>query len=229
MKTLCVIQHTSAEYLGLIEDHLEARGIRFAYFRPFTEGGGLPHRDLLGDGLVLLGGGPWGSAGNRDLPTLKQEIALARAGLMLEMPVLGFGLGAQILALAADGGSQPRPLRLAVGTVRRERADALAGLMPESFAQAVYMRDEARPPAHAVVLARDEAGAAAVFQIGKRAFGFAGNPGFKPAIAEDLIMEFDETPEASVQGLEALRNRKREIEDALVPIMAGLIAATGLM
>ena len=29
MKTLVVIQHTSAEYLGLIEDHFEGRRIRF--------------------------------------------------------------------------------------------------------------------------------------------------------------------------------------------------------
>ena len=34
--TLQVIQHTSAEYLGLIEDHLEGRSIRFRYCRPFT-------------------------------------------------------------------------------------------------------------------------------------------------------------------------------------------------
>ncbi len=29
MKTLCVLQHTEAEYLGLMEDHLEGRNIRF--------------------------------------------------------------------------------------------------------------------------------------------------------------------------------------------------------
>jgi hypothetical protein len=29
LKTVHVFQHTSAEYLGLIEDHLEGRSIRF--------------------------------------------------------------------------------------------------------------------------------------------------------------------------------------------------------
>ena len=229
MKTLCVIQHTSAEYLGLIEDHLEARGIRFAYFRPFTQGGVLPHRDMLGDGLVFLGGGPWGSAGTRDVPGLKDEIALARAGLMLEKPVIGFGLGAQILTLAADGKTAVRPLRLEVGTATRVTPDALGGRLPERFTQAIYMRDHALPPSYAEVLARDSNGDMAVFQIGKRAFGFAGNPGFKPAIAEDLVMEFEEAPADCAGGLQALREHKRDIEDALVPIMAGLIAATGLM
>ncbi len=30
MKNLCTIQHTEAEYLGLIEDHFEGRNIRFS-------------------------------------------------------------------------------------------------------------------------------------------------------------------------------------------------------
>ena len=78
VKTLAVVQHTSAEYLGLIEDHLEGRRIRFRYARPFATGGRVPGPDALDDGLVLLGGGPWGSAGVRDVPTLAQEIALTR-------------------------------------------------------------------------------------------------------------------------------------------------------
>ena len=36
-----VVHHTAGEFLGLIEDHLEGRGVRFLYFRPFTAGGGL--------------------------------------------------------------------------------------------------------------------------------------------------------------------------------------------
>ena len=42
MNLLHVIQHTSADYLGLMEDHLEGRRIRFRYFRPFTEQGTVP-------------------------------------------------------------------------------------------------------------------------------------------------------------------------------------------
>ena len=42
MNVVAVVQHTSGEYLGLIEDHFEHRRIRFQYFRPFASGGKLP-------------------------------------------------------------------------------------------------------------------------------------------------------------------------------------------
>ncbi|NNG03843.1 MAG: GMP synthase, partial [Inquilinus sp.] len=101
-----VIQHTSGEFLGLIEDHLEGRGIRFVYSRPFTAGGKLPATLDFAKGLVLLGGGPWGTGGGRAVPSLTEEIDLTRRCLELGKPVIGIGLGAQILALATGGGAE---------------------------------------------------------------------------------------------------------------------------
>ena len=54
MNVVAVIQHTAGEYLGLMEDHLEGRRIRFQYFRPFAAGK-LPAPDLPADALILLG------------------------------------------------------------------------------------------------------------------------------------------------------------------------------
>ena len=48
-------------------------------------------------------------------------------------------------------------------------------------------------------------------------------------MVEDLIMEFEESPLKASERLEPLRMMKTEIEDALVPIMTGLIQLTGLM
>jgi hypothetical protein len=42
-------------------------------------------------------------------------------------------------------------------------------------------------------------------------------------------MEFEEAPENPAPQLAALGGMKREIEDALVPIMTGLVQMTGLM
>ena len=229
MSFVSVIQHTSADYLGLMEDHLEGRGIRFKYYRPFTEGNVLPEPGEIGDGLILLGGGPWGTAGERDLPSLKREVSLTYAALMMGKPVIGLELGAQILAIAADGRSEASPLELDLGFATRSEEGALHGFLPERFPYASYMRDYPVPPAYARVLARDARQRPALFQIGDKAFGFAGHPGFKPAIAEDLVMEFEDYPPDAAAQLEKFRGLKARIEDALVPIMTGLIAATGLM
>ncbi len=229
MKLLTVIQHTSADYLGLIEDHLEGRRIRFTYHRPFTEAGKPPTSDELGNGLVLLGGGPWGSAGGRDVPTLDAEITLARAALMLGLPVIGIGLGAQILAIAADGRSESRALRFEVGYATRTMPGGLNGYLPERFPNVTYMRDLPVPPHYAQILAEDSQGRPAIFQIGDNVFGFTGHPGFKPGMAEDLIMEFEEAPHETGPALRQLRAMTTEIEDALVPIMTGIVQLTGLM
>lgn len=229
MKALAAVQHTSADYLGLMEDHLEGRHIRFRYFRPFTERGGLPRPDAVGDGLILLGGGPWGSAGIRNVPTLVEEVELTYACLQLELPVIGIGLGAQILALAAGGSVIEAPLSFSVGYAERTSPDALNGYLPARYPLVEFMRDRPDPPAQAAILARDEAGRPTFFQIGDNAFGLTGHPGAKLAMAEDLIMEFEEAPPDPAPQLAGLRTMKTEIEDALVPIMTGLIQITGLM
>jgi GMP synthase-like glutamine amidotransferase len=229
MKTVHVIQHTSGEYLGLIEDHLEGRGVRFRYARPFATKGGLPPTDALRDGLILLGGGPWGSAGTRDLPTLEQEVILARTCLEREWPVVGIGLGAQIVALAVGSRSEPAALEFSVTTATRVVESALDGYLPDRYPVAIYMRDWPIAPAGAQVLAQDARGRSVLWQVGRRALGFAGHPGLKVAMVEDLIMEFEESPLEVDTTLARLRAEQAAIEDALVPIMTGLVRLAGWM
>jgi GMP synthase-like glutamine amidotransferase len=221
--TVQVIQHTSAEFLGLIEDHLEGRSIRFRYCRPFTGKVPLPKPEALDQGLILLGGGPWGSAGTRDVPTLKEEVALTQAALDQGKPVVGIGLGAQILALAAGGSQQNTDLEFSVGTARKVKDNALEGYLPAEYPLAIYMRDWPLPPAGAEILAVDQQGRPALWQVGERALGFAGHPGLKVAMVEDLVMEFEESPSGVDAGLAALRAAQRGLEDALVPIMTGVV------
>ncbi len=212
-----------------MEDHLEGRGVRFAYHRPFTARGALPRVESVADGLVLLGGGPWGSAGSRDVPTLEVEVELARACIARGVPVIGIGLGAQVLALAAGGGTRSAPLEFSVGEAQRACHDALNGYLPLRFPLAIYMRDWPLAPREARVLACDAAGRAVLWQVGRARFGFAGHPGFKVAMVEDLLMEFEETPDDPAKALVALKDAQRGLEDALVPIMTGLVQLTGWM
>lgn len=229
MKAVHVFQHTSAEYLGLIEDHLEGRNIRFRYCRPFAGKNLFPKPEALADGLIVLGGGPWGSAGTRNVPTLEQEISLVKACLQAHKPVIGIGLGAQILALASGGGSQAAPLEFSVGTARRVREGALYGYLPAEYPLALYMRDWPLPPPGAEVLAVDGKDRPVLWQIGEQALAFAGHPGLKVAMVEDLIMEFEDAPDEPAARIERLRAAQRGLEDALVPIMTGVVRLTGWM
>ncbi len=229
MNVVAVVQHTSGEYLGLMEDHLEGRRIRFQYFRPFAGGRKLPAADVPADALLLLGGGPWGTAGSRDLPTLAEEIELTRSRLEEGTPVIGIGLGAQILSIAAGGSSESRDLAFEMLTATRCSDDALNGFLPERFPQVIYMRDWPVLPAGAEVLAEDELGRPAVWRIGDNAYGFSGNPGIKLGMVEDLIMEFEEVPADAAAKLDELRALQPVLEDALVPIMTGLVQCTSLM
>jgi hypothetical protein len=120
-------------------------------------------------------------------------------------------------------------LRFEVGQGRRVDDDALGGFLPERFPVACYMRDRFVLPPQARVLALDEQDRPVVFEVAPNAIGFTGHPGFKTAMAEDLIMEFEESPDDPAPTLQRLQMRMPEMEDCLVPIMTGLIKVTGWM
>ena len=89
------------------------------------------------------------------MPTLGPEISLVKECLAIGTPVVGIGLGAQILAIAAGGGTEPAELVFEVGEARRTEAEALDGFLPESYPLAIYMRDRPVPPEYARILAED--------------------------------------------------------------------------
>lgn len=229
MKTLCVLQHVEAEYLGLMEDHFEGRNIRFHYVRPFTPGAILPPSAEGFAGLVLLGAGPKGVVSGSLVPSLGPELRLTRDFLERGLPVIGIGVGCCILTTAAGGGADDAPLRFTVERARRVRGDALKGQLPETFPIAVYMRDRPVLPAGAEVLAVGANGEPAVFQLRGNCIGFLGHPGAKSAMIEDLIMEFEDVPENTAETLAELRAAQGEIAAVLGNIMVGLAELTHLM
>lgn len=229
MKTLCVLQHFEADYLGLMEDHFEGRNIRFQYCRPFAAGGAVPASAEGYAGLVVLGAGPLGIVSGHLVPSLGPELRLVRDFLARGLPVMGFGFGSCILATAAGGGAAEAPLRFVVDTARRVDQGALSSHLPESLPIVVYMRDRPVLPADARILAVDSAGEPALFQLRDNCFGFLGHPGIKSAMIEDLIMEFDETPVRTAETLEQLRDAQGKIARALGELTVGLVETMHLM
>jgi len=229
MKTLCVLQHVEADYLGLLEDHFEGRNIRFRYCRPFTPGASIPSGAEDNDGLVLLGAGPKGIVSGDLIPSLGAELRLTREFLDRGLPVIGIGIGACILSTAAGGGAEEASLRFTLDGARRVVPDALNGHLPQTFPIAVYMRDRPVLPSDAKVLAVGDGDEPILFQLRNNCFGFVGHPGIKSAMIEDLIMEFDEVPENTAETLAELRAVQGDIAAAAGSIMVGLIQVTRLM
>ncbi len=229
MKTLCVLQHVEAEYLGLLEDHFEGRNIRFRYCRPFTPGAAIPSDAEDYDGLVLLGAGPKGIVSGSLIPSLGAELRLTRRFLDRGLPVIGIGIGACILSTAAAGGAEEAPLRFTLTVGRRIVPDALGGHLPPTFPVSVYMRDRPVLPSDARVLAVGNGDEPILFQLRNNCFGFVGHPGTKSAMIEDVIMEFDEVPENTAETLAEVRAAQAEIAAAAGAMMVGLIQATHLM
>lgn len=229
MKTLCVLQHVEAEYLGLMEDQFEERSIRFRYCRPFAAAGMVPATAEDFDGLVLLGAGPLGIVSGNLIPSLGPELRLAADFLRRGLPVIGIGIGACILSTAAGGGADEAPLRFTVETARRTVPQALDGYLPQTFPVAIYMRDRPALPPDAEVLAVGAGNAPVIFQIRGNCVGFLGHPGIKSGMIEDIIMEFEDVPEGTAETLAHLRDVHAEIAAALGRIMVGLVKLTHLM
>lgn len=220
MKTIWVIQHTEAEYLGLMEDHFEGRNLRFRYFRPFAAGGMVPETPGNADGLILLGGGPYGVLSGHILPSLGPELRLTKAFLAAGLPVVGIELGALILAAASGQGVEEAPLRFDV--MRAEIFSEFDSAM-QQMPLACYLRDlpVLRPDVQVLMRAPD--GAPLAWGEAGKSFGILGHPGMKRGMAEDLIMEFEETPEDTVAGLQALNAVQMDIAEALGPFMVSLV------
>jgi GMP synthase-like glutamine amidotransferase len=143
--------------------------------------------------------------------------------------VIGIGIGAVLLAVAAGGGADEAPLRFSVETAHRNSEAGLSEGLPDRFPVASYLRDRPVPPKEAQTLANLENGETAVFSVGSGSIGFLGHPGVKSGMIEDLIIEFDETPPETAQALETLRRQQAAIAESLSSIMRFIVNRTGWM
>ncbi|MDX3537423.1 NACHT domain-containing protein [Streptomyces sp. MB09-01] len=135
--------------------------------------------DLAGvDALVVTGGAaPIRSGGNA--PAHDAELELLRGALARELPVLGLGLGARLLAVAAGGtvvhraGSAPEQAgRRPVRTAPASGSDPLfAGIAAELPAARWGHDGTVELPADALVLASDDRRRVHAFRIGASAWG----------------------------------------------------------
>lgn len=227
MKTILAIQHSQSEHLGLFEHHLEARGIAFHYCRPFVSPDQLPTDASDYDGVFLLPGGPFGVVSNPLLLTMPMELRIIESCLEDGKPVVGFGVGALLLAMATGGNAEEAPWRFAVSRIDWGSAGPNLGVA-SSMPIVVSLRDCPVLPSDVQVFAREPDGSPAVFGVAGNCLGLTGNPSATSGMYEDLVMEEADFPENAGEILAALRNQRSEIAAALSPLAWFILRHTRL-
>ena len=181
-RELLVVQHLAREGPGLLAEAATARGLSVRILRPYA-GEPLPAA-LAAHQLLAVMGGPMGVAdiGNPAFPWLEPLVALLRSALAKERPLLGFCLGAQLLAHAAGGsatplllGDPPQPLpEVGFGAITFSRTAAQEPVLqdlPASLLVLHWHGDRISLPPAATLLASSLPCPEQIFRLGPRAFG----------------------------------------------------------
>ncbi len=192
MAKVIVIQHVSFEILGTMNALFKDQGIRIKYVnfsrtpdkKPSVKGY---------DGLVILGG-PMNVDDTEYYPHLQTEIAMIQEAMVLDIPILGICLGAQLIAKANKAKVCKNPVK-EIGwydvTPTKEGAD---DTFFKHFAgtQKIFQwhGDTFAIPANAVKLAASETCANQAFKINHNIYGFQ----FHLEVDEALIHRWLTTP-----------------------------------
>ncbi len=231
MRRFAVVQHTYSDFLGLVETQLERRDIGFTYIRPFLDDP-LPGGPMRYDGLFLLGGAaPVDDAGR--CPWAEAELRLIGAFRKAELPVVGFGFGALMIAWEAGGTPRREPAHRC-GFVRARATptgaeDPVARAADGREVLLLHHGDVALPEGLGPVL-EDTEGRWLAIRPDARTCGLLFRPELKPGMLEDILMEagHDPCPELP-EVLGEARARWDGMQATTDAVVAALVTALGLM
>ncbi|NNN30420.1 methyltransferase domain-containing protein [Streptomyces sp. S3(2020)] len=190
-----VLEHTPHEGPYAIGTALEAAGLRLRTCRIWA-GDPVP-QTLDGTAALVVMGGP--AAAYEDFPSRDAELALLRAALEAEVPVLGVCLGAQLLAVAAGGTVRPGPgAQVGWGQVHTSgTSDPLLGGAPAQLRVLHWHHDTMDLAPDAVVLASCDRYPVQAFRIGGAAWGLQFHLEVDKAAVEAFVTAFpDEAAQA---------------------------------
>jgi len=107
MKPVAIFRHAPTEGPGYLADYLDAHTIPWQLIR-IDAGDVLPTSASDYSGLVFMGGP---MSVNDDLPWIPPVLALIRAAVAADIPVLGHGLGGQLMSKALGGKVSKNPVK----------------------------------------------------------------------------------------------------------------------
>jgi len=226
MKSVFVLQHIDSEDLGAMEPWFQHLGVAVQYQRPLVTGK-VAKSGVNSDGLILLGGGAWGTTGSEThdrttLPTLDQELRFTYDHMKRNRPIVAMGLGSQIACIAAGGGSEKSSPAFEVGTASRINSTSFGAFLPESFPYAMFMRDRPVLPDDGIVHAVDEQDRPLVFSIGRDVLCFTCHPGYSAFMLNKVIEEVKGDRREMAPALTGVREFEVTFAENLTGIMSGI-------
>lgn len=172
MKTCVAIRHVLFEDLDLFETVLGEKGFSVRYLDTPVED--VTALDPLAPDLLVVLGGPVGVYQDDLFPTLRDEVALVKRRLAADRPLIGFCLGAQIMASALGARVFPNPNGKELGwsplTLTPQGQDSVLASL-DGAAVLHWHGDTFDLPEGAVRLASTAKTANQAFAHGRRALG----------------------------------------------------------
>lgn len=231
MKNFAVVQHTFAEFLGLIETQLEKRDIGFSYMRPFV-GGDVPGNAGQFDALFLLGGKD--PVTDRDAsPWLEDELRLVGLFRQARRPIVGFGFGAMVIAEYEGAQMSAEPFHQAYWTTAHitpaGKGDAVAEAA-NGRRVLVMTNGSAKLPSGLEPILVDDQGNWIAIRPERLTYGLLFRPELKPGMIEDMIMEEGrQTPDNIGELLEQTRLEWQGMQELTDLMVVALVTELDLM
>ncbi|WP_018953030.1 type 1 glutamine amidotransferase [Thioalkalivibrio sulfidiphilus] len=231
MKNYLVVQHTYSEFLGLVESQLEKRDIGFSYFRPFV-GQELPGSAAQFDGLWLLGGA-WPLTDEEHNPQVSDELNLIKVFQKAGRPIVGLGMGGQLVAMAAGGTPKAEPMHTAkfvtASKTTAGEGDPIAEELDGRRVLVMYNGDVDLPEGLEPILV-DEDGHWLAVRPDPLSYGLLFRPEMKPGMLEDIIMEARHNPPPHIgELLGEARMEWSQMQETTALVLKGLVTGLSLM
>lgn len=207
MKEVIAVRHVHFEDLGSFADVLSERGIAVRYLEAGRDR--LVERVEQADpDLLVLLGGPVGAYESAAYPFLDEELALVRARMSRQRPLLGICLGAQLIAAALGAAVYPAGVKeLGWGPIRLSAAGAASPLGALTTPVLHWHGDTFDLPAGAVHLASTTGCPQQAFAVGRHTLGLQFHAEARGAAIESWLIghacEIAATPGVSVGELRA--------------------------
>jgi GMP synthase (glutamine-hydrolysing) len=207
-----ILQNAKGEGPGVIDAVLRARGWTQETIH-FYRGETIP-LDWQSCSLLVVMGGPMNVYEERTYPFLREETGIIAEAINIELPVLGFCLGAQLMAKACGArvhrGHEKEIGWYPVWMTELGMKDPLLSSFPEELIIFQWHGDTFELPEGAIRIASSDNYVNQAMRIDEMSYGFQ----FHFEVTRDMIFEWLETGREEIDDMGGERLKIRILEEA---------------